>query len=350
MKLYYLPNEGDPSSLQVGPRHAFETLKASGHISELKTFPFLWEAKRLGSDAAACKSMLEQVHAFQPDILFWQHVGDFQADAEFVRRLRQVAPRTLLAYHEGDAYGGGHKPYLKSMKALIGGFDLVFQVAMGAMKRLSEKAGARHIHWAPSTFDAQRFGGPAPASITRAFDAVMIGRLIRRIPYLWEFPGAIGRVRLAEGLSKALGDRFALYGPGWTLPCCHGAIAYTEQQTVIQQSWISVMWDHYPELDRYFSDRLPIALAAGVPHVTGYHPGYDELFGDCRGLIAAKTVKEAVDATLYLLSLDRRELMQLGASCREFAFQHFEATHVFTNIFNTCLQHLPAKARGATRC
>lgn len=340
VKFFFLPNERDETSLQVGPRRAFQEIQNDGRISELQVCSFLVEAKRAGGYEQARRSILDRVQAAQPDILFWQHVSEFELDKEFVRQLRSVAPKMLLAYHESDAFGGWIKRYTKQMKALIGGFDIVFQSSLGPMRNLSLNAGARRVYWVPITFDQERFGRQVPSSLVRRFDAVMIGTLIRRIPYLWELPGATGRAHLADGLSQALGDRFAIFGSGWKSANYHGTIPYAKQQDVIQNSWVSVMWDHFSQNSYNFSDRLPISLAAGVVHVTSYHPGYDEIFRDCRGLIAAKTVKEAVDATMYLLSLDRRELMDLGGRGREFAFRNFEAGVVYEKMFVRCLECL----------
>lgn len=344
VKFFFLPNEGDETSLQVGPRRALQDLQNDGRISELQVCSFLVEAQRAGGYAQACRSILGRIRTAQPDVLLWQHVSEFELDEEFVHQLRVVAPSTLLAYHEGDAFGGWRKRYTKQMKALTGGFDVVFQTSLGPMRDMSARVGAKRIYWVPSAFDKDRFGGPPPASTVRQFDTVMIGSLIRRIPYLWEFPGATERVSLADQLSKILGDRFAVFGSGWKTSSCRGTIPYAEQHGVIQDSWVSVMWDHFCDNSYYFSDRLPIALAAGVAHVTSFHPGYDEIFRDCRGLIAAKTVREAVEATMYLLSLDRRELMDLGERGREFAFRNFEVGIVFGRMFQRCLELLDERS------
>jgi hypothetical protein len=350
VKLFYLPNESGPQPSQVGPRHAFQGLAKIGDISELRIFSFLHEASRIGTESV-CRAILAEMGAFTPDILFWQHIGALRADAEFVGSLRRASPKTLLVYHEGDAYGRVHKRYPPTTRNFIGSFDLVFQVALGPMQRLSEAVGAKRIYWTPHSFDAERFPRlPVPSPCSRQHEAIMIGDVVRRIPGIWELPGSGDRYRLAARLSKLLGGKFAVYGSGWNLPGSKGPLPYQQQHVAIRQSWVSIGWDHFPGHSYYFSSRLPIALAAGVPHLSSYHPGYENVLRDCPGLILAKTVQEAVDGTLYFLSLDRQTLLDLGAACRDFAFENFEATKVYTTVFNKCLEQLDEKTMGAGAC
>ncbi len=350
-KFYYLPNEPHPDFFQVGPRRAFEAIATAGRISELRVSSFLKEAQRLGRDAAVGRQILSEVTSFKPDILFWQHVSGFKLEPEFVQSLRQASPRTLLVYHEGDAYGRIHKRYPPTTRNFIGSFDLVFQVALGPMQRLSETVGAKRIYWTPHSFDAERFPKlPVPPACSRQHAAIMIGDVIRRIPGIWELPGSGDRYRIAARLSKLLGNKFVVYGEGWNISASKGPLPYEQQHQAIRQAWVSVGWDHFPGHAYYFSTRLPIALAAGVPHVTSYHLGYENVLRDCPGLILAKTVQEAVDGTLYFLSLERQKLFDLGVACRDFAFDNFEATKVYTTVFNKCLEHLDEKTARTGSC
>lgn len=351
VKLFYLPNEPYLDFFQVGPRSAFETIAAAGRISDLRVFSFFKEAQRLGGDAQAQRQILSELTSFKPDILFWQHVSGFKLEPQFVQSLRQASPGTLLVYHEGDAYGRVHKRYPPATRSVIGGFDLTFQVALGPAQRLSEGLGAKRVYWTPHSFDAKTFPRlPVPSACSRQHEAIMIGDVIRRIPGVWELPGSGERYRLAERLSKLLGSKFAVYGHGWNIRTSKGPLPYEQQHQAIRRTWVSVGWDHFPGHTYYFSTRLPIALAAGVPHVTSYHPGYENVLRDCPGLILAKTVQEAIDGTLYFLSLDRQKLIDLGAACRDFAFENFEATKVYTTVFDKCLEHLAEKTVRARFC
>ena len=53
----------------------------------------------------------------------------------------------------------------------------------------------------------------------------------------------------------------------------------------------------------YTSDRFPISLACGVPHITNYQPSYEHVYQDIPGLFVIKTPDEAVDVALYIMSL-----------------------------------------------
>ena len=350
-KLFYLPNES-PADLQVGPRQAFQELQRQGRISRLDVFSFLHKRRQLGHPAACCE-LLAAVEAGHPDIIFWQHAGDFDLSEEFLLRLKKIAPRSLLVYHEGDTFSRFYKRYPRSTRAMLRQADVVFQVGLGALQRLAENCGARRIYWVPHVFDCQRVGGsPPPPGRSRPYSAVMIGNLIRfgnLIPpacFVSRYPGGWQRLQLARRLTGLLGDRFAVYGNSWVaLPSVRGPLPFAEQSRVIQQSWVSANWDHFPGHSYYFSDRLPIALACGVPHVTNDHPGYDVVLRGCPGLVLAHSVQDAVDGVLYFLSLSRERNLELGAEARQFAYRHFEAGVVFTGLFDKCLEILEERRR-----
>ncbi len=342
LKVFFLPNEGE-TSFQVGPRRALRELENSGRISNLEICSFLVEAKRRGQ-AGAHREILARIQSFQPDIVLWQHVSDYAADREFIQQLRSSASGAVFAYHEADAFDSRRKPYTPQMRAMIAGADIVFQTSLGAMRKLSQDAGARRIHWVPSTFDRERFGGDINSSLDRKFDVILTGNLIRRIPYLWEFPGATQRLQLAKALKSRLGQRFVVFGSGWSKKISDGPVPYPEQADLLRKSWISVIWDHMPENECYFSDRLPISLAAGVPHVTSWHDGYDKLFSECPAVISVRSIREAVAGVEHLLSLDRNDLLALGRKGRDFAFSKFEAGVVFANMIDHCAEILAQRS------
>jgi hypothetical protein len=348
VSLFFVPNERS-GGLQVGPRLAFQELQRSGRISRLEIESLLDGADRVGPEAA-CRNLIERVGNMQPDIIFWQHAAQQKIDVQFLTKLKSSSPRSLLVYHEGDVYSQVYNRLPVATQLFIRHADAVFLVGLGPLQRLVEKAGARRIFWAPHVFDEQRFGQPPTQELARQRSAIMIGNLVKfggflpPFSFLSRYPGSAERFALARRLSKLLGDDFVIFGKGWPkLSACRGPLPFADQCKAIQQSWVSVNWDYFAGHSYYFSDRLPIALAAGVPHVTTYHSGYDTILRGCEGVVLVKSVQEAVDGVLYILSMTRERNAELGASCREFARKHFEARAVFTNIFQKCLELLESR-------
>lgn len=78
---------------------------------------------------------------------------------------------------------------------------------------------------------------------------------------------------MALRLTRAVSD-FNLRGHGWRrLGLSASVLPYGAQADHIRAGALSVVWDHWPYLPDYPSDRLPIALIAGRAHVTVRHPG-----------------------------------------------------------------------------
>jgi rhamnose utilization protein RhaD (predicted bifunctional aldolase and dehydrogenase) len=86
-----------------------------------------------------------------------------------------------------------------------------------------------------------------------------------------------------------------------------------------QSAWVTVGWDHFIPTPYYFSDRLPIALASGVAHVTSFQPGYEAMFPPEHGLFWADSIHEAVDTVTWLLEQPREYLLDQGANAAELA-------------------------------
>ncbi len=103
---------------------------------------------------------------------------------------------------------------------------------------------------------------------------------------------------------------------------------------------MSVNWGQYDEIAMYSSDRLPISLACGVPHITNYQPGYEHVFNNIPGLFIIKSPQEALDVALYILNLTIEQRNELGFQAAEYAIKHLEATVIYSNIVSVITEQL----------
>jgi hypothetical protein len=226
-----------------------------------------------------------------------------------------------------------------AMVGLLRQSHQVYTSGLGRLADLFNRHTPVPILYIPSCFDTQRFGRHDPMQVAKKHDIVMIANrgTRTRLKYLY-VPGGRRRVKVATSLSKVWGKRFALYGKGWsTLEAARGSLAYEEQEIAIQSGRISANWDHFDKIDFYFSDRLPISLAAGVPHVTSWHVGYEHLFADTPGLYACKTPGEVVETCRWLLSRTDEDLMAEGLAAKEWAFANMDAIRTFTTCMTRAL-------------
>lgn len=335
MRWFYVPNENKEGD-QVGPRMAFEKMHADGVFSAYQAYSYLVRRKELNSQQDALDDFYEAALAFKPDVIFAQHINfKYPLDRAFLKKLKAIPSRPKLIIHEGDPYHRWIKKLDAMHHASFSEADLVILVGLGTLANLAREAGAKNIRLITHSYDSQRFGDAWEPTLTRKYDAVMIANCsyFKRIPGFY-LPGGKKRKQLGEVMFNVLGDRFAVFGGGqaWQgRPYAKGNLPFDEQGKVIRDSWMSVNWHHFDEIAMYSSDRLPISLACGVPHITNYQVGYEHLFEGIPGLFVVKTPEEAGDVALYILSMNADKRNELGLAAAEYAKSHFEAINVYTN-------------------
>ena len=336
MRWLYVPNENIEGD-QIGPRMAFEKLHQEGQFSAYTAYSYLVRQKILNSHTDALQELLKTAEDFKPDVIFIQHPNNgYPLDRTYLKQLKAIPSQPKLVLFEADPYGYSIKRMDATLKAVIAETDLCYLVGAGKLVDMAYTAGAKKIRFAPHSYDSQRFGTPWQPTLSRRYDAVMIANLpcIKRIPWLY-VPGGRSRKQTAQLLYQQLGDRLAVYGSGlgWAnAPYCKGGIAFDKQGEAIRDAWMSFNWGQYDDIAFYASDRLPISIACGVPHITNYQPGYEHIFSDIPGLFIIKTPKEAVDVALYILSLTIEQRNELGFQAAEYARKHLEACVVYKQV------------------
>jgi hypothetical protein len=348
LRLFYLPNEGAEND-QVGPRRAFERSLAEGGLSAYQAYSYLVRAKALGAHRAALGELFDTARAFAPDVIFVQHMTDsYPVDQAYLRKLKSLPSRPRLVLWEGDAFGRNIKKLDATLRAIMGESDITFLVGLGYLADAARAAGASKVRFAPHSYDSVRFDQPWEPARQRPLDAVMIANLhsIKRIPGLY-LPGGRQRKQLAHVFHQRLGERFAVYGggAGWKHESyARGPIDFHQQGDTIRSAWMSVAWDHFDDLPMYSSDRLPISLACGVPHLTNYQPGYELVFGDIPGLYWFHTPQEAVDIALHLLSMPVDRRIELGMAAAEQMRRRFHADKIYGDMLQIVKEELfPAR-------
>jgi hypothetical protein len=344
LRFFYVPNENTEGD-QVGPRKAFGLLHAQGVFSAYTAYSYLVERRKAASHAQALERLHAAVEAFQPDVVFFQHLnGSYPVDSAYIRRLKDVRSKPKFVWHDPDAYGRFIKRIDPVMKAVLAETDLAVVKGLGHFAADVRRAGARRVLFAPESFDDERFSRPWTPPVTRALDAVMIANLtcLKRIPFLF-MPGGRSRKTTAQRLYRAYGARFAVYGggQGWNgEPYCRGPIAFDRQEEIIRSAWISVNWTQFDEIPFYFSDRLPISLATGVAHITNWQPGFDHLFGQPPGIHFARSPAEVVDIADWLLSLPREQLIDIGRQGQAWVRERLGATRVYRDVVTAIREQL----------
>lgn len=344
-RVLYLPNEAGfrEENLQVGGRAAFDKMLSDGRIGYLHIYSFLAEYEaRQRNKQRSHSALLEVVRSFQPDILFWQHPNGYPISVELIKEIRVCGSSPMIAYHEGDPFDRYYKLMANEVITLYRESDIFFTIGLGAARHLFDRIRRHpHLYYSPSIFDYDRIGTePPPVSILGSkYDAVMIGTIGTRIRGLYRQPHSGKRIRLARALAKLYGPRFAVFGNGWPSGTnSAGPIPYGSQAATIQTSRMSLMWDLYPDYTFYFSDRLPIAVASGVPFITNRRSGLEVVLANCPGVYQVDSIDDALDVAVYLRGLPIEEIASIGAAGRAWAFANLEARVVYGKAMDVCIE------------
>lgn len=351
MRFFYVPNENTEGD-QVGPRKAFALLNAQGVFSAYTAYSYLVERRKAEDHAQALERLAAAVEAFQPDVIFFQHLNrSYPVDGAYIRRLKDVASKPKFVWHDPDPYGRFIKPLDATMKAVLAETDMAILVGLGYLAEHVRRAGAKRVLFAPHSYDDERFGRPWEPTLSRAHDAIMIANLtcLKRIPFLY-LPGGRNRKVMSRAFHAAYGERYAVFGAGqgWEgEPYCRGPIHFDAQETTIRTSWLTVNWGQFDEIAMYSSDRLPISLATGVAHITNYQRGYEHLFPDAKGIFFVHSPDEALDVADYLLSKPRADLAAIGAEGVAYARERLNATRVYRDVVTAIREQLFEADGGA---
>jgi hypothetical protein len=344
-RLLYLPNE-DRLGDQVGPRRAFEALIRDGRLAAYQAFAPHYEAAVSGPVDASAR-LLALANSFQPTIILWAHPSNFPVPSELVARLRSLESTPTIVLHDMDPWGMVRHRLTPSTRLLAREADLVYLCGAGSVARVFRRAGAARIRFAFHAADGARFGTPWSPTTQREYDVVMIGnRIPGRFPGS-AMPGVWRRARLVELLELQYGPRFALYGDGWKGHLSwKGPLAYEDQGEANRSAWVSAGWDHFPAIANYTSDRTPISLVSGVPHVTNYSPGYELIYPPGSGLYWGKTVRSVAEMVTVVLAMPRKDLLAIGEQAACFARDHRSQEAFTERLLEDVSAFRSATARG----
>jgi len=324
-----------PENWQTGIEDGFIHLRSIGAISSLEWFYIQDYSRKHGIENGLARC-LEIADAFQPDLIIIFHIAKFHISGNLLKTLKNLKSKPLLAYDEGDMYGSFAKPITRSMKTILKHADVVSIRGLGRFYKSISKYN-QNIFYMPHHSDIARFDKKPHVLRYRKHEVVMIGNRVDPGPYgfLRRLPGAKDRARLVKAMGSAFRDNFLLYGDGWEdYYGNQGPLDFQKQLDVYRDSWITIAYEHYPEIPYYFSNRLPLALLAGSIYICHYHKGYDHIFQNCDFIFLFDSKDEAVDVVKYVLSLDRADLYDRGKRAREFSLKHYHPNTCWENYIN----------------
>lgn len=333
-RVFYVPNEFGGFE-QVGFREPMRQLTEAGKISALEVFSVLDAVRRGGDAEEHRRELVRRVEEFRPDVLLMQHLGGTGLRATHFASLKAACGNDFI-YHEADPYSRWLHPLPSEAQAAGRAADVVFTVGKGTFAENFRRSGAKAVRWTPSAYEPNRSSNfVLPVRTERPYDVVIVAN--RNRPRLRGLPNWRERIRFVEAMQGHFGDRLAVFGRGWEGATARGAVPFEQQDEAITAGWVSANWDHFAGEHSYFSNRLPISLAAGSIHATTEHPGYRDVFGDetASFLLRARKPVELIaliENTLATTSQPARvEAIEAG---RRFAARTFRQDDLMLEMLN----------------
>lgn len=325
---------------QTGIEDGFNSLLKDGKLFALKYFYFEDFAKK-NSEADCLDNMLNLSKSFLPDLIIFFHISKFPINKNLIYELRNLSSKPHLVYDEGDMYGSWAKPITRQMKLIMRAVDVVSVRGLGKYYRKVKKYN-KNVIYTPHHNDIYRFDSNV-LNNSRKKEIILIGNKVKPkfLSFIRRLPGAKEREKFVKKISKVFPQKFKLYGNGWSgIIGNQGPIAFYKQNEIYNNSWLTVAYEHYPEIPYYFSNRLPIALMNGSLYVCHYHEGYEKMFPNCDFIFFFKTNEEAIDIIIYLFSLSDEELRIRSEKAREFALRQYTPIVIWNNFFNNVIKNI----------
>lgn len=310
-----------PEGCQMGIEDGFSSLQKSGMISTLKWFYYNdYSAKH--SVKECLNEILNISKNYNPDLIVFFHICDFPISINLIDELKKIPSKPIIAYDEGDMYGGISKRVSKSMKVLFKNADIVSIRGLGKWYDTVKKYN-KNVIYIPHSNSLIRYTNLLDPKQSIEENIIFIGnRAQSRLGRLYRLPGAWAREKFVFKLGHHFNRRIKIYGDGWQeISANMGKLEFTKQVEVCANSLIHVSYEHYPNIPYYFSDRLPIALASGQIYVCHYHQGYENIFRECDFIYFFKDIDESIDIINFLLSLDRNQLLEKCKKAKKFSDQ-----------------------------
>lgn len=288
------------SHKQNGQLHAFR--EVFGRLgAEVREFDFM-ALDRCG--VAAGEALLTEAKDFQPDWIWLQVQGSGVISGTTVERIRAALPRCFISHWMGDC----RLEVPEDLAALCRATHATLISSVGQIP-LYQKTGAARVHYVQIGLDwvEDVLGEPDWTPPFRVPDIVFCGGHYDHVDAFKT--GTSERIAAVRCLLKQ-GFDVGVVGRGWPNDIRVAGECHVKQQHhIYKRAKIALSISHFNDIERYYSDRLLIAMASGTAVVAKWFPGIDKefaLWGQATvgpvGCYAWADHAELVSVVRYLLS------------------------------------------------
>ena len=274
----------------------------------------------------AFERVLDSLSNFKFDIvLIWSPSKFPTTFLQFEQLIDRINGRPIL-YWEGDPWGPDNrkKTITTQMKWWMAHSEIVYSTVSHPHSTLFRNYGAKRVIFCPNTYCHLKFKleeNTIPYRFESGLtaDISIIANNSARIPGISGLPGSLRRWELISRLHFERRFTSNIYGSNWPNGWSNGLLPYDKQVKKIREAKINLNWDHFPQYADYSSDRLPIALLAGRPHITTNHPGMKWAPDESLGLFQENAPSQILSRARELLSFAPEHLWELGLQAHKWA-------------------------------
>lgn len=279
------------SHRQDGQYQAFHEVFGSDAVHE---FDYMDYVRR---DKSPDKKLISAVDKFVPDWIWLQLQNTEAIKPETLAEIRRRWPKCLVTHWMGDC-----RPqiaaYLADVCRETHGTLLSSVGQIGLYKAI----GASRVAYCQIGLDpdADLRGTPSWDPPFHVPEVVFCGGYYGHVAEFQE--GTAQRLATLVELTRA-GLDVGVVGGGWpsevrTMGACH----VKKQHHVYKRAKVAIAVNHFNGIDRYYSDRLLIAMASGTPVVAWRVPGLEHEFTDKVDLVYATSPGDFVKKVKWLLA------------------------------------------------
>jgi len=294
---------------KIGVIQAFQGIFG---IQNVRIYDFMKDFRNGVPKEDVNEEFYREVLKVQPDWI-WLQVHDTDVlQVETFERIKGEFPHLVISHWMGDMRRS-ISAYLSSI-CQTAHLTLISNVGQAEDFK---KAGARRVEYCPVALDWDYdVQGQAPwdKECPRA-DVIFCGN-----QYVGSFPGARERAEAILALVNA-GIDIKVVGSGWEswVPVIYST-KRCQQYHIYREGKIALSINNFNDIERYYSNRMFVALASGKPVVAQYVPGMEKDFTLDENCLWYKKPAELVQAVKRLLD-DEALRKRIGANGRALAIQ-----------------------------
>ncbi|HEY4002841.1 MAG TPA: glycosyltransferase [Candidatus Xenobia bacterium] len=317
--------------LIVGPDFhpwSFETsLEALSRRHHIESHRFAWQGATEG-DLLGC------VRQHRPDWMLGLNLGPVSPAT--LRQVRQAGTRVAFWYV--DCFSPDIED---AVLERVHAADVFFTTAGGLVRHYRARTDTP-VHWLVEGAWLPGFPQRLPPYAWEAYrsEVAFVGNL-------YHVTHDVAAFRRRERLLKQVQSRFGLrvWGPqghprarelwGDDYPVTEWPAWHAELVKICRSSDVVLGINHYNCIDRYFSNRTFLTLAAGGFHLTHYVPGLESMFDNHRHLVWYRTEGECLDLIAHYVARPQ-ERQRIAACGQALVRQKYSMARQFSRL----LRHL----------